>query len=171
MQTQTAPRKFSFAQHGFTVIELMIIVAIISILAAIAVPAYTDYVARSKVAEGIQLAHGAEIAATEYYTTQGRWPSDNSTAGLAQPTDLSGHHVFSVTIIKNEIAVMFHPDAGESLGGQTLFFTGTDNKGILIWECTSPTIPNKFLPPNCRSGADAAEKSMPIADTIPISPT
>lgn len=158
------PTLYPRAQRGFTVIELMIIVAIISILAAIAVPAYTDYVARSKVAEGIQLAHGAEIAATEYYTTQGRWPKDNTAAGLAAPEHLTGHHVESVTVTNNQIAVLFHPDAGASLGGQILFFTAADNNGILLWACTSTTIPNKFLPPNCRSGE--TNKNTSIQDTL-----
>ncbi len=70
-------------QKGFTLIELMIVIAIIGILAAIALPAYQDYTKRSRVSEGLSLAGGAKSALTEYYASNNKWPSDNAEAGIA----------------------------------------------------------------------------------------
>jgi type IV pilus assembly protein PilA len=81
---------------GFTLIELMIVVAIIGILAAIAIPQYQNYVARAQVAEGLVLASGGKIAIAEYFNTNGDFPADNATAGLSDAEDISGKYVFSV---------------------------------------------------------------------------
>ncbi len=75
-------------QHGFTLIELMIVVAIIGILAAIAIPAYQDYTIRAQVSEGLTLAAGAKTAVSEYFLERGAWPTDNATAGLADKHDI-----------------------------------------------------------------------------------
>ncbi|ENT1096777.1 pilin [Neisseria gonorrhoeae] len=72
-------------QKGFTLIELMIVIAIVGILAAVALPAYQDYTARAQVSEAILLAEGQKSAVTEYYLNHGEWPKDNASAGVASP--------------------------------------------------------------------------------------
>ena len=74
----------------------MIVVAIIGILAAVAIPQYQNYVARAQVAEGLVLASGAKTAIAEYFNTNGTFPADNATAGLSDANDISGKYVFSV---------------------------------------------------------------------------
>ncbi|HFA7099441.1 TPA: pilin [Neisseria gonorrhoeae] len=85
-------------QKGFTLIELMIVIAIVGILAAVALPAYQDYTARAQVSEAILLAEGQKSAVTEYYLNHGEWPKDNTSAGVANPTEIKGKYVQSVTV-------------------------------------------------------------------------
>ncbi|ENW2405418.1 pilin, partial [Neisseria gonorrhoeae] len=86
-------------QKGFTLIELMIVIAIVGILAAVALPAYQDYTARAQVSEAILLAEGQKSAVTEYYLNHGKWPSDNSAAGVASsPSDIKGKYVKEVKV-------------------------------------------------------------------------
>ncbi|EPI7661742.1 pilin, partial [Neisseria gonorrhoeae] len=86
-------------QKGFTLIELMIVIAIVGILAAVALPAYQDYTARAQVSEAILLAEGQKSAVTEYYLNNGEWPKDNDSAGVASPpSDIKGKYVESVTV-------------------------------------------------------------------------
>ncbi|EOF9721970.1 pilin, partial [Neisseria gonorrhoeae] len=85
-------------QKGFTLIELMIVIAIVGILAAVALPAYQDYTARAQVSEAILLAEGQKSAVTEYYLNNGEWPKDNDKAGVASPSDIKGKYVESVTV-------------------------------------------------------------------------
>ncbi|EPF8506718.1 pilin [Neisseria gonorrhoeae] len=91
-------------QKGFTLIELMIVIAIVGILAAVALPAYQDYTARAQVSEAILLAEGQKSAVTEYYLNHGIWPKDNDSAGVASsPTDIKGKYVKSVTVAKGVV--------------------------------------------------------------------
>ncbi|RQK42532.1 pilin, partial [Neisseria meningitidis] len=85
-------------QKGFTLIELMIVIAIVGILAAVALPAYQDYTARAQVSEAILLAEGQKSAVTEYYLNHGIWPGNNSDAGVASSTDIKGKYVQSVEV-------------------------------------------------------------------------
>ncbi|HHY5256253.1 TPA: pilin, partial [Neisseria meningitidis] len=85
-------------QKGFTLIELMIVIAIVGILAAVALPAYQDYTARAQVSEAILLAEGQKSAVTEYYLNHGIWPKNNTSAGVASSTDIKGKYVQSVEV-------------------------------------------------------------------------
>ncbi|ENY0157553.1 pilin, partial [Neisseria gonorrhoeae] len=86
-------------QKGFTLIELMIVIAIVGILAAVALPAYQDYTARAQVSEAILLAEGQKSAVTEYYLNHGKWPENNASAGVASsPTDIKGKYVKEVEV-------------------------------------------------------------------------
>ncbi|HGO6968306.1 TPA: pilin, partial [Neisseria meningitidis] len=86
-------------QKGFTLIELMIVIAIVGILAAVALPAYQDYTARAQVSEAILLAEGQKSAVTEYYLNHGIWPANNNSAGVAtSPSDIKGKYVQSVIV-------------------------------------------------------------------------
>jgi type IV pilus assembly protein PilA len=135
-------------QQGFTLIELMIVVAIIGILAAIALPAYQDYTKRAHVSEGMSLASGAKTAVTEYYSSNGTWPSGNTEAGLATGTSITGNAVTKVTVSGSKITVTFNTKV-ES--GKTLVLQGTANSGGAIeWSCSGGTLDAKYLPSNCR---------------------
>ena len=90
-------------QQGFTLIELMIVVAIIGILAAIAIPAYQDYTIRAQVSEGLNLAAGAKSAITEYFQDRGVLPGSNAEAGISAPASIAGNYASSVTVAANGI--------------------------------------------------------------------
>ncbi|ENY0015808.1 pilin, partial [Neisseria gonorrhoeae] len=85
-------------QKGFTLIELMIVIAIVGILAAVALPAYQDYTARAQVSEAILLAEGQKSAVTEYYLNNGEWPKDNDSAGVASASKIIGKYVQKVEV-------------------------------------------------------------------------
>jgi type IV pilus assembly protein PilA len=140
-------------QTGFTLIELMIVVGIVSILAAIAIPAYQDYTARAYVSEGLSVASSAKLAVSETRQLTGVYPQQNSDAGwpgAATPI------VASVTIGQaGVITVAYTADKRlNGAAGGTLLFTPSDTGGPIIWTCStspSPTpIPFKYLPANCR---------------------
>ena len=82
-------------EQGFTLIELMIVVAIIGILAAVALPAYQNYTNRAKVTEALSVAAAAKLAVAETFTSTGSLPTTNTEAGLPVPTDISGTDVLS----------------------------------------------------------------------------
>ncbi|EMS2456574.1 pilin, partial [Neisseria gonorrhoeae] len=96
-------------QKGFTLIELMIVIAIVGILAAVALPAYQDYTARAQVSEAILLAEGQKSAVTEYYLNNGEWPENNTSAGVANPTEIKGKYVQSVTVTNGVVTAQMKP--------------------------------------------------------------
>lgn len=139
-------------QKGFTLIELMIVVAIIGILAAIAVPMYLDYAVRTQVAHGINLASGAKAAVTEFYQDQGVFPADNATAGIEAPNTITAKYISSVTVIAGgEIQVLYGRDVNSKILGATLTLSPAPNLGSVEWTCTGDaTLVDKWLPPACR---------------------
>lgn len=141
-------------QQGFTLIELMIVVAIIGILAAIAIPAYQDYTIRAQVSEGLNLSGGAKAAVTEFYQDRGSMPSDNATAGLADATEIQGKYVDQVAVTDGVIAVQYGNDAHAIIDAQHLELTpDTSNPGSVAWICATAgtEIENKHLPAACRT--------------------
>lgn len=131
----------------------MIVVAIIGILAAIAIPAYLDYAIRSQVAHGINLAAGAKVAVAEYYQDQGDYPTDNAIAGLAAAASIRGKYVTQVEITAGgQIEVTFGNDVNSKILNAVLTVSATDNDGSLSWACTGDaTLVEKWLPPACRA--------------------
>ncbi|EMS5464870.1 pilin, partial [Neisseria gonorrhoeae] len=96
-------------QKGFTLIELMIVIAIVGILAAVALPAYQDYTARAQVSEAILLAEGQKSAVTEYYLNNGIWPENNGDAGVASSSSIIGKYVESVTVTNGVVTAKMKP--------------------------------------------------------------
>ena len=138
-------------QQGFTLIELMIVVAIIGILAAIALPAYQDYTARAQMSEAMSLASGARTAVTEYWQSSGGWPDDNADAGLAQSTSIQGTYVLSVAVGGRTITATMRPSGVASgIQDETLqLVANQDAGGSVQWTCGGDA-PAKFYPSSCR---------------------
>ena len=130
----------------------MIVVAIIGILAAVAVPMYLDYTVRSQIAEGLNLSGGAKSAATEYYQNRGAFPVSNAQAGLEDAANIQGNYVDSVAVVDDVITVRFSVDANEQIVGETITLTAdTSLAGSVRWVCASGgVIPDKHLPASCR---------------------
>ena len=138
-------------QKGFTLIELMIVIAIIGILAVVALPAYQDYTARAQVSEALTLAEGQKSAVTEYRSDRGAWPTTNTEAGVA--SSISGKYVASVQVGADGIitATMKSSDVNNDIKGGTLILTPTDQNGSFTWTCDKGDIAQKFRPSTCRT--------------------
>ena len=141
-------------QQGFTLIELMIVVAIIAILAAVAVPMYLDYAVRAQVSEGLSVASGAKSAITEYFQDRGSMPADNAGAGISAATEIQGRNVASVSVGNQDgiITVTYGNSANAVISGQSITLTAnTTRAGIVQWICASAgVIEDKHLPAACR---------------------
>ncbi|AVP99121.1 prepilin-type cleavage/methylation domain-containing protein [Ahniella affigens] len=138
--------------QGFTLIELMIVVAIIAILAAIALPAYQDYTIRAQVSECPTLAAGAKTAVAETFQNTGTFPTSNTEAGMAAATEIVGNYVTQVEVSgAGVITCTFGNDANTLIAGQNMTLTpdGTTNVGSITWQCGG-SIDAKYRPSSCR---------------------
>ncbi|HHO0657524.1 TPA: pilin [Neisseria meningitidis] len=163
-------------QKGFTLIELMIVIAIVGILAAVALPAYQDYTARAQVSEAILLAEGQKSAVTEYYLNHGKWPDGNSDAGVATSSEIKGKYVEKVEV-KNGVvtAEMKSSGVNKEIQGKKLSLWAKRQNGSVKWFCGQPVtrdkadkaddgvtaandkqIDTKHLPSTCRDAASAS---------------
>ncbi|MCS4511248.1 pilin [Xylophilus ampelinus] len=153
-------RSIQQAQKGFTLMELMIVVAIIGILASVALPAYQDYVARAQMSEALTLASGPKVAISEVFAQNGSCPV-NGSDGIAPAADIKGKYVDSVTTGGAAatgggctiVALISSSTASKGIQGKTLTLALSNaDKGSNVWTCTTSAA-QKYAPKACTSTA------------------
>jgi type IV pilus assembly protein PilA len=153
-------------QKGFTLIELMIVVAIIGILAAIAIPAYQDYTIRAQVTEGMNLAAAAKAAVAEDFLNEGLPPVDRADAGMsAAATDTTGKYVTGVAVANGVITITYGAEANAQITGKTLTLTPYESVDLSVaWRCGTAGVPNGTQPMGTKAGAATAYVAPTVID-------
>ncbi len=138
-------------QEAFTMIELMTVLAIIGVLAAIALPAYQNYLIRAQIAEGLSLTGPLTVAIVAYHNDNGSYPSDNAEAALPPPDGFAGRFVESIAVNGNEISIEYGNQANARINGHDVIITADRTDGSTHWTCASGGyISRSYLPPSCR---------------------
>jgi len=152
-------------QKGFTLIELMIVVAIIGILAAIAIPAYQDYTIRAQVTEGLNLMSDMKADIGQFFATEGAWPS-LANLSIAAPTDKSGKYVTQINVTTGTMTATYGNQASGLINGNTLSLKPyISNNGDIVWVCGTRPVPAGATDGGGASGAPASGASV---NTIPV---
>jgi len=156
-------------QQGFTLIELMIVVAIIGILAAIAIPAYQDYTIRAQISEGMTLAAAAKAAVAESFANSGAAPVDREEAGMTDTaTDTSGNYVTEVEVTNGEITITYGNEANASILTEVLNLTPYESVDLsVVWRCADAPIPANTALLGTDGGVNVAQDSGPSAGLLP----
>ena len=156
-------------QSGFTLIELMIVVAIIGILAAIAIPAYQNYVVRAQVAEGINMVAFGKASIADAFLNSGEAPATRESAGLSPtPADTNGKYVESVDIVDGTLVVEFGHEANTAIHGLTVTLTPYETAELgVVWACGAADGPSGLQPMGTAGGGNAADPADPVT-TVPL---
>ena len=161
------PNNATVRERGFTLIELMIVVAIVGILAAIAIPAYQTYTVRAQVAEGLQMVARGKATIAEAFFIDGEAPVDRIAARMSgAPTDTSGKYVEQVDVDDGVIIVTFGNEASASIAGLTVTLTPYETPELtVVWRCGTADPPVGLNPIGTLAGANAATYIAPtVAD-------